>query len=69
MEKLRLERPWKEVKELMIEIVPELANEDLEYVEGKEDQLIEKIAKKINRGPEDTKGWIESVSHTTDRAS
>lgn len=69
MKSLKLERPWEEVKELMIELAPELSVEDLDYVEGKEDELIEKVAKKMNRTTEHVKSWIESVSHTSGRAS
>ncbi len=69
MENPKLERPWNEVRELMIEIEPALSGEDLNYVVGEETELIERIANIMNRTPEHTKAWIESVSYNTDRAS
>jgi len=69
MEPLKLEADWDKVKELMQEAAPELTDEDLQYTPGEDEKLIQRLSKKMNRSYEDTKGWIESVSHTTVKAS
>ncbi len=69
MDKLKLEAPWEEVKALILEAAPQLRAEDLVYSPGEDDELIMRLATKMNRSNEETKGWIESVSHTTNKAS
>jgi hypothetical protein len=69
MNTLKLEAPWADVKELMMEAEPLLTEEDLVYQPGEEDALIASVARKLNRSEEDAKGWIESVSHTNSKAS
>ena len=60
--KLKLERPWENVKEMLNENDHELTEEDLYYVPGKEDALLERLAKKKNRTKEEIKMLIESIS-------
>ena len=69
MSVLQLEAPWEEVKDLLMEAAPQLSEEDLQYTPGEDDELINRLAKKMNRTPEQIKGWIESVSHTSGKAS
>ena len=69
MDKLKLEVPWEEVKALILEAEPQLSAEDLGYTPGEEDELVNRLATKMNRSFAETKGWIESVSHTTNKAS
>ena len=69
MSVLQLEAPWEEVKDLLMETAPQLSEEDLQYTPGEDDELINRLAKKMNRTPEQIKGWIESVSHTSGKAS
>jgi len=69
MSVLQLEAPWEEVKDLLMEAAPQLSEEDLQYTPGEDDELISRLAKKMNRTPEQIKGWIESVSHTSGKAS
>lgn len=69
MNTLKLEAPWADVKALMMEAEPMLTEEDLVYQPGEEETLIANVARKLNRSAEDAKGWIESVSHTTNKAS
>lgn len=66
---LKLEQPWEEVKEKMKEVNTSLSDEDLFYEKGKEDELLNRLAKKLNKTPEDVKGLIESVSYTKGKAS
>ncbi len=66
---LKLEAPWADVKELIKEINPQLTDEDLEYTAGSEDELLERLAIKMNRSKEHIKDWIESVSSNNGKAS
>jgi hypothetical protein len=65
---LRLEAPWPEVRELLKENNIALTDEDLQYQPGNEDELIEKLSKKLNMPPAAVKTYIESVSSNTGRA-
>ena len=60
---LHLDAPWEEVKELLKEVNLELSDEDLEYQQGGEKELLERLAKKMNKSVPDVKAWIESVSY------
>ena len=60
--KLKLERPWEYVKEMLKKNDFELTDEDLYYVPGKEDELLERLAKKKGRTKEEIKILIESIS-------
>ena len=60
---LKLEAPWDEVKDMIQEINVDLTDEDLSYEKGKEKQLLERVSRKLGKNIDDTKGWIESVSH------
>jgi uncharacterized protein YjbJ (UPF0337 family) len=66
---LKLEAPWTEVKELIKEVIPELTDKDLEYEEGKENELLQRIADKTNRSVEHVKAWVESISSNSGKAS
>ena len=66
---LKLESPWPEVKEKIKEVNYDLTDADLAYEPGKEDELFDRLAKKMHKSTEEIKGWIESISHTKNRAS
>lgn len=69
MEKiLNIHIPWAEVKEKLLEAEPYLTEDDLAYEKGKEQELIERLAKKMDRSVSHIKGWIESVAFTEGRA-
>ncbi len=59
---LNLEAPWPEVKALLKEVNTALTDDDLDYEPGKELELLERLAQKMNRSVQHIKGWIESVS-------
>jgi uncharacterized protein YjbJ (UPF0337 family) len=67
--KLKLEAPWEEVKEKMKENNIHLTDDDLVYEPGKEDELLNALAKKMNRSPQQVKELIESLSSNKGRAS
>jgi hypothetical protein len=59
---LRLAAPWPQVKELLKEANSDLSDEDLEYEPGKENELLERLSKKMKRDTDHIRTWIESVS-------
>jgi hypothetical protein len=60
---LKLEAPWEEVKDMLQEINMNLTDEDLAYKPGRETELLQRVAAKINKSIPEAKAWIESVSH------
>jgi hypothetical protein len=66
---LKLEAPWAEVKEMLKEVNTDLTDDDLVYQPGQEQVLLERLAKKMKRSPDEVKTWIESVSHNKGMAS
>ena len=66
---LKLEAPWPQVKEMLKEVSITLTDEDLAYTEGMEDELLQRLAKKMDRTPQEIKQWIESVSANSGKAS
>ena len=65
----KLNAPWDIVKERMKENNIELTDEDLQYTPGKEDELLQRLQKKIGKPKEEIKRLIESISSNTERAS
>ena len=59
---LQLEKPWNLVKEKMMEHNTDLTDADLNYEKGKDDELLDRLAKKMNRSKQEIKEWIESLS-------
>ena len=68
-DKLQLERSWDEVKEDLKENNIYLTDEDLDYTPGQEDQLLERLAKKMNKPEAEIKALIESISFNNGEAS
>ncbi len=65
---LKLGSPWKEVRERIKEADLTLTDADLEYKPGQDQELLEHLAKKLNKPAVDVKGWIESLSTNTAQA-
>lgn len=59
----KLETPWEEVKEKIKERNIDLSDDDLRYEPGQENELLERLARKMNRSVEEVRDYIESVSH------
>jgi uncharacterized protein YjbJ (UPF0337 family) len=60
---------WAETKEKLKEADTGLTDEDLQYEEGNEDALLERLAAKMKRTKEEVKGWVESVAFIQVKAS
>jgi len=59
--KLKVNGSWNEVKGKMKQQYANLTDDDLLYQEGKEDELLGRIQKKIGKSKEEVKSWIESL--------
>lgn len=59
---LKLGSNWEEVKGRIKEKNIEITDEDLHFEEGKEDELLDRLSKKMNRSKEETKAFIESIA-------
>jgi len=59
---LLLEKPWMLVKGKLMEHNTKLTEDDLYYEKGKEDELLERLSKKMGRTTQEIKEWIESLS-------
>jgi uncharacterized protein YjbJ (UPF0337 family) len=65
---LNLQAPWEEVKEKLKENDHRLTDTDLQYTEGKEEELIKRLEKILGRSREQVIAYIESISANTDLA-
>jgi hypothetical protein len=66
---LKLQKPWERVKEALKEINIDLTDEDLAYQPGQEEQLLERLEKKMKKSKPEIKALIESVSANKGKAS
>ena len=66
---IKINIPWEEVKEKLMEADTELTDSYLEYDGVNAALLLEKLANKMNKNIEDVKAWIESVAFTKGIAS
>lgn len=65
----KLKKPWEQVKEDLKENNIELTDEDLDYMPGQEDKLLERLEKKMKLSKNEIKAIIESISENDGRAS
>ena len=66
---LKMLTSWNEVKEKIKESDVNLTDEDLNYLPGEEEKLLDRLSKKMNRTPLEIKAWIESISSNKGKAS
>ena len=66
---LHIRGSWNEVKEKIKESNSELTDSDLQYEPGRERELLDHLAKKMHRDPQDVRAWIESISFNKGKAS
>ena len=59
--KLNLKGNWNEIKGKAKTEYADLTDDDLLYEEGKDDELLGRLQKKIGKTKEDIKAWIESL--------
>jgi len=61
MNTLNLKGTWNEIKGKLKQKYGDLTDDDLMYVEGKEEELIGKLQKKIGKSKEEIKKEIENL--------
>jgi|DEB19_MinimDraft_2_1074335.scaffolds.fasta_scaffold240876_1 uncharacterized protein YjbJ (UPF0337 family) len=61
MEKVAVKRNWDDVKLRARKAYPNLTDEDLTFKEGKENEMIERIQKKIGKSKEETATWLKTL--------
>ncbi len=59
--KLKLKGTWNEVKGKVKQQYADLTDDDLLYEEGKDDELLGRLQKKMGKTKEEVKEWIESL--------
>jgi uncharacterized protein YjbJ (UPF0337 family) len=59
--KLRVRGSWDEVKGKMKKQYGALTDDDLKYEEGKDDEFIGRIQKKIGKTADEVRSWIEGL--------
>ena len=59
--KLKLKGDWNETKGKIKQAYGDLSDDDLKYEEGKDDELVGRLQKKIGKTKEDVIKWIESL--------
>ncbi|MFT3945621.1 MAG: CsbD family protein [Agriterribacter sp.] len=59
--KLKLKGNWNEVKGKVKKAYADITDDDLLYEEGKDDELLGRIQKKVGKTKEEVKSWIESL--------
>ncbi len=65
---LKLESEWEQVKERLKENNIELTDEDLSYQPGREEELLDRLAKKLKKDRQAVKEYVESISANKDKA-
>ena len=65
---LNLQSSWEEVKEKLKENDHTLTDEDLDYTEGHEEELIERLERVMGKPREQIIAYIESISANADLA-
>lgn len=61
MDKLEIKGNWNELKGKIKQKYADLTDDDLKYEEGKDDELLGRLQKKIGKGREELVGWIKSL--------
>lgn len=61
MDKLRFKGSWNEVKGKLKQKYGKLTDDDLEYTEGKEDQLIGRLQKKLGKSKDEVREMINKA--------
>ena len=61
MDKLEFQGTWNEVKGKIKQAHANLTDDDLEYEEGKDDELLGRLQTKIGKGRDELVKWIKSL--------
>lgn len=61
MDKLELKGKWNELKGKVKQANASFTDDDLQYTEGKEDELIGRIQQKLGKTRDETVDWLKSL--------
>ena len=61
MDKLEIKGNWNEVKGKIKQQYADLTDDDLKYEEGKDDELLGRLQKKLGKGRDELVHWIKSL--------
>ena len=61
MDKLEFKGEWNEVKGKIKQSYGDLTDDDLKYEEGKDDEFLGSLQKKIGKGRDELVQWIKSL--------
>ncbi len=61
MDKLEIKGNWNELKGKIKQANGNLTDDDLQYEEGKDDELLGRIQKKLGKSREEVVDWIKSL--------
>ena len=59
--KLKLKGDWNETKGKIKQAYGDLSDDDLKYEEGKDDELVGRLQKKVGKTKDEVIRWIESL--------
>jgi len=59
--KLKLKGDWNQTKGKIKQAYGDLSDDDLKYEEGKDDELVGRLQKKIGKTKEEVIDWIQSL--------
>ena len=59
--KLKLKGDWNQTKGKIKQAYGDLSDDDLKYEEGKDDELVGRLQKKIGKTKDEVIRWIESL--------
>ncbi len=59
--KLKLKGDWNETKGKIKKAYADLTDDDLKHEEGKDDQLVGRLQKKLGKTKQDVINWIENL--------
>ena len=59
--KLKLRGDWNETKGKIKQAYGDLSDDDLKYEEGKDDELVGRLQKKIGKTKDEVINWIQSL--------
>jgi len=61
MDKLEIKGNWNELKGKIKQKYADLTDDDLAYEEGKDEELLGRLQKKVGKGREELVSWIKSL--------
>lgn len=61
MDRLELKGNWNELKGKIKQQYADLTDDDLTYAEGKDDELVGRLQKKLGKTREEVVDWIKSL--------